>query len=605
MSSRRSEPNDLPPRLGPVPGAGSGFGAGGRAPRRRRYLPLFLWLTLALVFGARYWLFPDPVYRESPWEQDRGDHRRNRHPPTLVQEPRTAVPTNLWRIRIEVAPADADVLRTYHWSWPRGGPAVERPQVRATVTEGDRIYTNVALHLKGSAGSFRPFDDKPAMTLNFNKHVSGQRFHGLNKLSLNNSVQDPTYLCETIARELFEAAGVPAPRTHHATVILNGRDLGLYVVAEGWGKPFLRRHFPDVSGNLYDGGFVQDVHPGMDTNSGDHQDDHSDIDRLLEAFADPSPEGRWERWEAVLDTERFARFLAMEILTCHWDGYGMNRNNYRLFHDRSTGRMVFLPHGMDQMFGVMRSSPYSSIEPQMQGDLARAFMSHPQGRQQVMERLATFRNELFVEDRLVARVRALADTLRPTLAAYHPDWASDHDRVVDDLCHRIVERARSVTEQLAAPREPVAFDADGVVHLQGWRRHTDSRNRGPLVFDTLEEDGRQVLRIATGRREGIGSWRARVRLDPGLYRFEGRVRTENAGERGGVCLRISGSRTGWHSGLDGTWNLLTYDWLVEDANTEVEFVCEFSGRGEGWFDVESLRLVRLVADSIEMPPAVD
>jgi len=39
---------------------------------------------------------------------------------------------------------------------------------------------------------------------------------------VHHSVQDSSYLCEIISRELFEAAGIPVPRADHATVIVNG-----------------------------------------------------------------------------------------------------------------------------------------------------------------------------------------------------------------------------------------------------------------------------------------------------------------------------------------------------------------------------------------------
>jgi spore coat protein H len=67
----------------------------------------------------------------------------------------------------------------------------------------------------------------------------------------------------------------------------------------------------------------------------------------------------------------------MEILTVHWDGYGMNRNNYRVFHDLDSNKMVFLPHGLDQMFGQWRSRPESPITPMMKGVVARAVISEP------------------------------------------------------------------------------------------------------------------------------------------------------------------------------------------------------------------------------------
>src|SRR5260221_9128551 len=69
-----------------------------------------------------------------------------------------------------------------------------RVYVSATVREGTMAYTNVAIHLKGGPGSFRKLDDYPAFTLNFDRFAEGQRFHGLKKIHLNNSVQDHSYL---------------------------------------------------------------------------------------------------------------------------------------------------------------------------------------------------------------------------------------------------------------------------------------------------------------------------------------------------------------------------------------------------------------------------
>ena len=92
------------------------------------------------------------------------------------------------QIRIDASEAALAKLREYQWKF---GPQTERESVQVTVREGQTTYTNVALHLKGAAGSFQSVDQKPALTLNFDRFAPGQSFHGLNKLSLNNSVQDP------------------------------------------------------------------------------------------------------------------------------------------------------------------------------------------------------------------------------------------------------------------------------------------------------------------------------------------------------------------------------------------------------------------------------
>ena len=71
----------------------------------------------------------------------------------------------------------------------------------------------MALKLKGAAGSFREWDDRPALTLNMGKLRKGGAYHGLVKFHLNNSVQDETYLHEWLCSDLFRRApGVPAPR---------------------------------------------------------------------------------------------------------------------------------------------------------------------------------------------------------------------------------------------------------------------------------------------------------------------------------------------------------------------------------------------------------
>ncbi|HUL51321.1 MAG TPA: CotH kinase family protein, partial [Candidatus Nitrosotalea sp.] len=489
----------------------------------RTWSRVALWTTLVIALGAWYLRPRAPV--EPPFVPRVNPERgwRYRRPPVPTPQPVVEVPADLWRIQIEIRPEDMDKLRGYRWDGWRGQQPQERPEVLAVVREGGVTFTNVALHLKGSAGSFRPIDDKPALTLSFSKHAAGQQFHGFTKISLNNSVQDSSFLTEIVCRELFNAAGVPAPRADHATVLINGRDLGLYVLTEGWGKPFLRRYFKNVSGNLYDGGFVQDINADLAVNSGDNPSDRSALDRLIDAAAEPDPLQRAERLAKSLDMDRFFSFMAMEIMTCHWDGYSLNRNNYRVFHDRSTDRIVFMPHGLDQMFGVMRSTPDASIDPSMRGLVAQAVLSTPGGRERLLARIATLRTNVFLEEKLTNRVQELSHHIRPTIAAYGQEYAEEHDRSVAYLCQRIMDRARSISEQLSAPRNPVAFDEKGVFPLTDWKPNMPSRRQGVIRFDSGEQDGRRILRTIAGAGGGVGSWRTRVLLEPGNYRFEGSV----------------------------------------------------------------------------------
>src|SRR5262245_58233961 len=166
-------------------------------------------------------------------------------------------PPQVHRIQIEVSIDGLNSLRQQ-----------PRADVLATVREGSQAYSSVGIHLKGSTGSFRGVDDKPAFTLDFDQFDKEQRFHGLSKIHLNNSVEDPSYLCEALGAELFSAAGVPAPRVTHALVEMNEKPLGLYVLKEGFTKEFLGIHFRRTDGNLYDTGSGNEVTDQMKRSSG-------------------------------------------------------------------------------------------------------------------------------------------------------------------------------------------------------------------------------------------------------------------------------------------------------------------------------------------------
>src|SRR5207237_10608961 len=47
---------------------------------------------------------------------------------------------------------------------------------------------------------------------------------------------------------------------------------------------------------------------------------------------------RLRRLEAVLDLDRFYSFLALEIMTCHFDGYARGINNYWVYSESGAER---------------------------------------------------------------------------------------------------------------------------------------------------------------------------------------------------------------------------------------------------------------------------
>jgi spore coat protein H len=297
------------------------------------------------------------------------------------------------RIRLELSEEAMDQLRQK-----------PRKYVSGRVVEGKRVYTNVAIRLKGAQGSFRSVDDRPAFTVNFDRLAPGQTFHGLKKLHLNNSVQDSSFLAEKLCREMFEAAGVPAPRAGHALVSLNARNLGLFVLVEGVNKQFLKRHFSDAGGNVYDGHAQQDVNQRLRINSGDEPKDRSRLTALAAAAELKDLNARRTALEQTLDVERFLSFMALEVILSHWDGYSLGRNNFRIFHDREANRMVFLPQGLDQTFQPRNIAAV----PAMSGLVAKSVMEVPEFRQRFRARQMELLTNTLRADIWVKRLRQVA-----------------------------------------------------------------------------------------------------------------------------------------------------------------------------------------------------
>lgn len=495
------------------------------------------------------------------------------------------------RLSIEIPPDSLKTLQSYHQVWRQARP--ERVDVPITVREGNLVYTNVAVHLKGSF-SYRDVDSKPSLTLNFDKLAPGQRFHGLQKIHLNNAVQDPSYLLEQFGRELFNKAGVPTTRAGHAVVTINGREAGLYVLLEGWNKQFIKRHFQSAKGNLYDGGSGGDITKRLKVDCGDHPEDRSDLTNLVRAAREKYVTNRLEKMTRALDVERFRTFAALETMLVHWDGYcAGGPNNYRLFHDVARDKMVFMPHGMDQLFGVSSSTDFS-ILPAFKGMVADKLFSIPAERQRYRDEVARLLGGLFSVENLHARMDRLSERLQKQLAD-EPGLRSQVKAYVGPTKSRMQVRVASIQRQLNQPEKTFGFDKTGTAQLTAWR--FKGANDHPAVSARMTEGPKQLLQIrARGDGEfSSGAWRMTVLLEPGHYVMTGMAKAVGVSQTAtntGVIMRISGSRSLRGLTTNGNWTPLRYEFDVDGISNK-ELVCEFRGEeGSGVFDLNTLKLAR-------------
>jgi len=470
--------------------------------------------------------------------------------------------------------------------------AEPRKYVECTLIEdGKTSYEGVRVKLKGAAGSFRPLDSLPALTLNIAK--GKPEFHGLDKFHLNNSVQDESYMAELLASQLCRQAGLPAARASHARVWLNDRDLGFYGLKEGFDEEFLARNFPAAAakGNLYDGGFLLDIDSDLERDEGEGPDDKADLKALLAACREGDPARRWTLIGERLDVDSFLNLVALELMMGHWDGYAQNKNNYRIFFRGDTKKAVFFPHGMDQMFGDP-NYPVFNVPGTI---VSTAVLQNPQWsakyRQRVRELLP-----LFAPERLHARVDAAQQRIRPVLAAMSPERSRHVDDRIRDFRNLLNDRQRNIRGQL--PPEPVAFGKQGWATLEGWEPNPE----GDAKLEKQKVAGRPLLVLETGPSKNcVASFRVKVRLGRGHYRLEGKVRTVNVKgindtKGSGAGLRLAGAdRQNANKAVGtGDWQVLSYPFSVTEDQRDVELVAELRSTGGGAvFDESSMRLVRV------------
>lgn len=111
---------------------------------------------------------------------------------------------------------------------------------------GIRAKGNTSLSSVAAYGN-----DRYSFKIEFDHHDSSLSYYGLDKLNLNNIIQDNTYMKDFLSYQLMAAAGAAAPLCSYVWITVNGEDWGLYLAVEGVEESFLLRNYGTDYGELY------------------------------------------------------------------------------------------------------------------------------------------------------------------------------------------------------------------------------------------------------------------------------------------------------------------------------------------------------------------
>ena len=121
------------------------------------------------------------------------------------------------------------------------------------VIDGEK-HSNIAIRAKGktSLSSVRSMgSQRYSFKLEFDHYEDGKNCDGLDKLCLNNLIQDNTMMKDYLVYQLMEDFGADAPLCSFAYITVNGEDWGLYLAVEGVEESFLSRNYGSDVGELY------------------------------------------------------------------------------------------------------------------------------------------------------------------------------------------------------------------------------------------------------------------------------------------------------------------------------------------------------------------
>ena len=224
------------------------------------------------------------------------------------------------------------------------------------------VVRNVGVRSRG--GGSRS-GTKPGLRVDIDRYQSTERFLGVKSFVLDNLLQDPSGIRETLAMTVHAKLGIPAPRETHARLYVNNEYAGLYAVVEAVDKRLLARVFGIVEedtqndGYLFDYAYIDDWRFGylgpelepykahLQAQTKENRPDEEKYRPIeeLTRLINETPADRLE--EAIgdkLDLDATVRFVASQNYLAQNDGLvgyaGMN--NFYLYRLEGQSRHVWI-----------------------------------------------------------------------------------------------------------------------------------------------------------------------------------------------------------------------------------------------------------------------
>ena len=247
--------------------------------------------------------------------------------------------------------------------------APEEEYTECDVEIDGELFTSIGLRAKGnnSRRLVEEYDlDRYSLKIEFDHFQEGNTYYGLDKMSLDSSFQDNSYLKNYITYDMMSFMGVPSPLCSYVWVTVNGEDWGLFLAVEEPEEAFARRNFGADHGMLYKPDYRSleetnnDVALKYTTDNPEDYDNifrhakfdctESDKQRLIQALK-VLTEGQGTEAESAVNVDEVLRYFTVQVFVVNLDSYlGKTGHNYFLYEE--DGVISILPWDYNLAFAT-------------------------------------------------------------------------------------------------------------------------------------------------------------------------------------------------------------------------------------------------------------
>ncbi|ORE11836.1 hypothetical protein BCV72DRAFT_219089 [Rhizopus microsporus var. microsporus] len=211
----------------------------------------------------------------------------------------------------------------------------------------------------------------------WNWRLSGSDSMGnRNFFKLRHMEEDPTQLRERLYADVLHAMGTYANEATMVRLFINGQGFGTFNMLDDITDfSFINAMFyagkpPATLGPLFDGASGADFqyHPGnldgyaswVANKNNPNGEAYEALDPLCKAWNETNyaDNNAIANFEKMFDVDHFLRFMVMEYLAGHWDGYWMGQTNDGAYRDPTdNNKWYFIDQDFDGTFGVNLAVP--------------------------------------------------------------------------------------------------------------------------------------------------------------------------------------------------------------------------------------------------------